>query len=220
MSAGQDLGVAWYLYPDESHNSDGKHINYLDQLQIWRDKDPRVFDQLKELVSADKRSTRHVVDSGVIDARSVAGEPLLCESPSFRHRDRWRKEWFDRTLHTLSDCSIVFIVFADPDNGFCDDSKFRYSSRKYWKRLPVVEAIKLADRRTAIFYHHNTRMRGGHDYENQFWLARLPGATFAVKVRAYSVRTFFVLNATEEHVALAQQWCNHFGEKAVFQNSN
>ena len=26
-----DLGVIWYLYPDERHNNDGRHIEYLDQ---------------------------------------------------------------------------------------------------------------------------------------------------------------------------------------------
>lgn len=26
LSLGLKLGVAWYLYPDEDHNSDGKHV--------------------------------------------------------------------------------------------------------------------------------------------------------------------------------------------------
>lgn len=29
LSPDHNLGVAWYLYPDEGHNSDGKHIDTL-----------------------------------------------------------------------------------------------------------------------------------------------------------------------------------------------
>ena len=25
------LGVAWWIYPDETHNADGQHIGYLDR---------------------------------------------------------------------------------------------------------------------------------------------------------------------------------------------
>ena len=33
LSPGRKLGMAWYRYPDESHNGDGRHITYLDQPQ-------------------------------------------------------------------------------------------------------------------------------------------------------------------------------------------
>ena len=29
LSRGYRLGIAWWLYPDESHNGDGRHIGYL-----------------------------------------------------------------------------------------------------------------------------------------------------------------------------------------------
>ena len=32
---GKGLGVAWYLYPDEGHNTDGRHIGYLQQSEKW-----------------------------------------------------------------------------------------------------------------------------------------------------------------------------------------
>ena len=31
LSKGKRLGVAWYLYPDEEDNTDGRHIDYLQQ---------------------------------------------------------------------------------------------------------------------------------------------------------------------------------------------
>ena len=31
QNAGLSIGLNWYLTPDETHNSDGRHVNYLDQ---------------------------------------------------------------------------------------------------------------------------------------------------------------------------------------------
>ena len=45
------LGVAWYLFPDENHNADGKHINYLENPCEWRDLDAGLYDNLKNLVT-------------------------------------------------------------------------------------------------------------------------------------------------------------------------
>lgn len=28
LMPGERLGVAWWLYPDEAHNADGRHIGY------------------------------------------------------------------------------------------------------------------------------------------------------------------------------------------------
>lgn len=46
LSRGRQLGVAWYLYPDEAHTADGKHIQYLDNPGKWRTLDPVLFDGL------------------------------------------------------------------------------------------------------------------------------------------------------------------------------
>jgi hypothetical protein len=40
LSPGHRLGVAWWLYPDESHNRDGRHIGYLQRSDRWRHFDP------------------------------------------------------------------------------------------------------------------------------------------------------------------------------------
>ena len=40
LSPGYHLGVAWWLFPDEAHNRDGRHIGYLDRPDSWRHFDP------------------------------------------------------------------------------------------------------------------------------------------------------------------------------------
>ena len=63
LSSGLMLGVAWYLYPDEDHKPDGKHVQYLDDPQRWRHLDPELFDALKQIVESN-RSVSAVAAAG------------------------------------------------------------------------------------------------------------------------------------------------------------
>jgi hypothetical protein len=49
------LGVAWWLYFDEDHNKDGRHIGYLRDPAQWRLFDPTLFDALSEIVTSGPR---------------------------------------------------------------------------------------------------------------------------------------------------------------------
>jgi hypothetical protein len=40
LMPGYRLGVAWWLYPDETHNKDGRHIGYLRRPDQWWHFDP------------------------------------------------------------------------------------------------------------------------------------------------------------------------------------
>ena len=55
LSPSLKLGIAWYLHPDEGHNSDGKHVQYLDYPQRWRHLDPELVDALNRLSQATDR---------------------------------------------------------------------------------------------------------------------------------------------------------------------
>ena len=213
LSVGKRLGVAWYLYPDESHNADGKHTAYLSKPAEWRNKDPLVFDGLKRLLETNNRSTDVVIANSIFKTEQVASELLNHESTSHFAREAWRKTWFKRTLDSLVSCNMVF---ADPDNGLCLDENFKTCNKKQWKRLPLSEANALSKGRTAVFYHHNSRRKGGHDKENAYWLGQLDGAKFAIKYNAFSSRTFFVVNPSEEMERNAQKWCSRFGHQARF----
>ena len=56
LSPGYRLGVAWWLFPDQDHNKDGRHIGYLDQPDRWRHFDPQLFDALGNIVSLGQRN--------------------------------------------------------------------------------------------------------------------------------------------------------------------
>lgn len=190
LGAGRRLGVAWYLYPDDG-SGDGRHTQYLKDSELWRKLNPDVFDAMQQIVSVGDRSVSAVEASGLFPDAVFAGERLDTELRGESRRE-WRDEWFSRTLKKLCDCDIVF---ADPDNGLCEDADFFNASRKEnWKRLPVCEARQLAEGRKAILYHHSTRRKGGHQKEIKYWMARIPRCRAAVYWRRWSNRTFFIVN--------------------------
>ncbi|MEI5682755.1 hypothetical protein AAAK29_31190 [Mesorhizobium sp. CCNWLW179-1] len=208
LSDGRKLGVAWYLYPDEGHNADGKHTRYLNDAARWRHLDPELFDALA-LVVANGRSVRALEKTGTINGH-FSGELLTTSSMPWHSRASLRMDWFDRVLTDLRDAEIVF---ADPDNGFVDDSPRRRGKKAFGKQIPISEAMSLADGRTAIIYHHNTRRAGGHDAEVDHWISQLGERTIALRATAYSCRTFFILNADhdlrDQAVSFCDRWANH-----------
>lgn len=212
LSAGQRLGIAWYLFPDESHNADGKHTSYLKEEDLWRHVSPSIFDTLKKIVSEDRRSIKSIEEAGIFPVSTKFASEYLAYTGKIVDRAVWRSDWFTRVEEEIEGCDIIF---ADPDNGFCEDEKFKPATKKNWKRLPLSEAKALSSGRTSIFYHHNTRRRGGHELENEYWLTQLGMNAFAVKVSAGSARTFFVVNPKESHREAAKTWIKRFGPRAT-----
>ena len=138
LAPGRRLGVSWYLHPDEGHNNDGNHIDYLRQPDHWRSLDPELFDALGHVVST-KRSIETLVQAGAVDGLNFA-EPILSASEPHDRRCRWRSDWFERARHALADADLVF---ADPDNGLVDDTPERRRDLTFAKRIPLGEALAL-----------------------------------------------------------------------------
>ena len=125
----------------------------------------------------------------------------------------WRKQWFENGLNYLQNCDLVF---ADPDNGLCDDDRYKCGQKASWKRIPLKEVSAVAKDRTAIIYHHNTRYKGGHEQEIRDWCDKLESDTIALRWRARSNRTFFIINPKSDVISSAQEFCKDWGEKAEF----
>ena len=47
LSVDRRIGIAWWRFPDETHNGDGRHVGYLSQPTLWRDRDSELFDFLQ-----------------------------------------------------------------------------------------------------------------------------------------------------------------------------
>ncbi len=76
LGEGHKLGVAWYLYPDESHNEDGKHTDYLTKPEKWRYLDPALFDELEAIVHSNRRAVLHIEKSCLLNKTHFSSTPL------------------------------------------------------------------------------------------------------------------------------------------------
>ena len=178
IGKGKRLGIAWYLRVDlELGNmGDGRHIAYLQRPDEWRHLDPDLFDTLKNLIDEKRRSVAEIAKSGILGSTDFADEPVDVTQVAVLEHESWRHAWFERVQNTLSSCDLVF---ADPDNGLYPDEKFNPARKKNAMRIPLYEALALAESRTTVIYHHNSRMRGGYNLESQNWTSRMPGCACA-----------------------------------------
>ena len=154
-----------------------------------------------------RSSIQDVAESRILGNAVFADDPLDIRGVKTGDRARWRQQWFERVRQQLSDCDMVF---ADPDNGLVSDADFKPGRKESAKRLPVHEAIRLAEQgRPVVIYHHNSRSRS-HRREIRWWMSQLPGCAYAFYWKRWSCRTFFIVNpdaATEQRLkGFAHKW--------------
>ena len=189
------LGVAWYLYPDESNN-DGRHTGYLHAPEKWESLDEELFGCLRKIVCCEqRREVAAIEESGILENAVFYNHMLVPDKASrdYAGRESFREQWFECLKKKLSECRIVF---ADPDNGLADEG-YRWGTQKHWKRMPLREAKALAQERVGVFYHHFAHKN--HDAQIEHWTEQLGGKDNVCAVRwgCVSPRAFFVVNPSE-----------------------
>ena len=203
------LGVAWYLHPNAGPAGDGRHTDYLENPYEWRHLDIELFDALRRVIGKG-RSVANIQRSGILGDAAFADRPLSVAKIKVSEREEWRRAWFELTRRQLADCDLVF---ADPDNGLVADARFRPTRRENAKRIPLAEAMALAEGRTAVIYHHNSRRPGGHVAEIQCWKDHLPPDTMAYYWRRVSNRTFFVVHPDDEVQRRLHEFVDRWGDR-------
>jgi hypothetical protein len=189
------LGVAWWLFPDEAHNDDGRHIGYLKHPERWRHFDPPVFDALADIVSLGYRNVGALEAANLLPGTVFSGEAMPVVQPIASRR----LEWFTRVQDTLGSADLVFV---DPDNGI-EPVGHKPGSAKSGKSILISELRDLAKSgRCLIVYHHHTRRKGGHHCEIEYWGKHLRAAGFvtvdALRAKPFSPRVFFLLNTPDD----------------------
>jgi hypothetical protein len=210
LSQGRKLGISWYLYPDEGHNSDGRHIGYLSDPLMWRALDTELFDSLSQVVGS-RRTVAQLEKTKAIEPNTSYHRSIVSDVQA-KDRCRARTKWFEESLEVLGDCDLVF---ADPDNGIIDDRPERRRRPIFGKQMPLSEVKAIAEGRTAVIYHHNTRFKGGHDKEVEHWFQQIGGEIIAVRANAYSCRTFFIVNPDVEIRRRAKDFCDRWANHKV-----
>jgi hypothetical protein len=210
LSPGHRLGVAWWLYPDEHHNRDGRHVGYLQRPDRWRHFDPELFDALAQIVAFNRRDVRALETTNLVPNAIFANEFIPIDRPASQ-RKQARSDWLAKVKYQLTDADIVFV---DPDNGF-EPSGFSHGSVNAGKSVMFGELLELMrPGRSLIVYHHHTRRAGGHLAEIAYWADRLCATGFttiyALRARPYSPRAYFLLNAPPDVRERAEQITAHW----------
>lgn len=223
------LGVVWYLTSDESHNSDGRHIGYLEptpkNAKAFRVCDPSLYDTLAEIVRGGARNVSAIRQRRVLPDDTVFYERLLDLSDHAVHprpasRMHARQEWVQGAVEATQSCDVVFV---DPDNGI--GTTVQASSRLGAKYVLLEELVPYLDRgQTLVIYHHLNRSAAAETQVSQR-LAELEDrltpqvGVMALRYRRGSARVFFVLSKEPQVTRLLEMrldqmsdgpWREHF----------
>ena len=222
------VGVVWYLGPDETHNSDGKYIHYLDpsahNQEHFRDCDPTLYDTLREIVRSNNRNVSSIRDRQVLPSGARFYEEVLTfnrpddQIPLTReHRVARRKAWLCGALKFTSGCDVVFV---DPDNGLeVRVSPYQKQGPKYVffdELLPYLERNQ-----SLVIYHHIGRQGSAQDQVRERLTqisSNLGREAFALLYHRGSARAFFVVPASRHRMYLISRakmlmlspWSRHF----------
>jgi hypothetical protein len=151
------LGLVWCLFPNETHNDDGRHVSYLRKPEFEALDDP-LLTALRKIVTSGNRCISAVSGGGLFPDRTVfcdaataaPAPPRLSRSNRLRHRT----EWLDRCFRITEECDLVFF---DPDNGveIASVPKHHPNAGKYiyWDELMPF----WGRRQTLLVYHHLNR---------------------------------------------------------------
>ena len=216
LSEGHRLGVAWWLFPDESHNSDGRHTAYLSDDRTWGSYDAELFIGLKGLVASGERSILALERAAHLPGATFMRERIPVDVHWTKRQAR-RREWFEEVKRVVADRDLVFL---DPDNGLEPD-KCRVTRRTAGKSVLLEELRSLRTRgRCIIVYHHQTHRKGGHIAEIAYQRDRLKNVGFnsvnVVRATPYSARAFFILDARDDVLERAADFANRWSPRVTW----
>jgi len=159
------LGIIWYLFPDESHNDDGKHVGYLKKVDpSFRDCDELLYDKLRSLLFdgdiliggnrhlGSAESSLILPEETIFYSQPLSYEPGHPASARVAARNAW--------LHgALSATESADLIFMDPDNGIECASVKRTSVKgpkyAYWSDIDAF----VSRGQSVLIYHHLNRSK-------------------------------------------------------------
>lgn len=211
LAPGRRLGVAWWFFPDENHNNDGGHREYLARPAEWRLFDPDLYDALLNINKNAERNVRLLEDTALLPNALFARDPVPCRALPFALRPLARQQWVREMKDRFKNADLIFL---DPDNGIAPPG-LRPTQRRAGKSVLVEDLEELKEKRqTMIVCHHQTRLKGGRQVELEHLAARLRQKGFnvsgALRASPWSPRFFLIINGDEElssrALSLSQTW--------------
>ena len=200
------LGVLWYRVSEKKKNNDGGIVGYLKQPdERLRRCDKALFDSLRELVLAKRRSVAEVQRRRILPLGTKFYECKVPAAPNERHT------WLEAGLHRVQGADLVF---ADPDNGLRLPHPGARGVARSPKHAYYDELRRCWERgQSLVIYQHATRHKGGF---NKLIAARrkalrehFGGATEPVVLRwrRRQARAYFIL-AAPNHTERIEARCD------------
>lgn len=141
------LAINWYrVVPLRvGKQEDGKYIHYLLQPDIYRNYDPKLFDELNRIVLKEKRRTIAGIEQSQLVYADFYSEAVSID----------RSGWHQRALNDTKSADIVFL---DPDNGL--ETYRMYQSNGAANKHVKWEELADYYRRgqSVILYQHRPQM--------------------------------------------------------------
>jgi hypothetical protein len=227
------LGVIWYLFPNESHNDDGKHVGYLKRVDAsFRNCDELLYDKLRSLLFDGLTfipGNRHL---GIAESSSILppgtmfySTPLTYERRlSVAARIALRNEWFK---NALSATAAADLIFMDPDNGIECASVRRTSAKgpkyAYWSDIDAI----VERGQSVLIYHHLNRSKPHREQITEKVASIRQRYREEIKVcvltfKRGTSRAYFLIAAGEQSDLLVQRmsgisgsdWGRHFSTQS------
>jgi hypothetical protein len=218
------LGIVWYLVPSESHNDDGKHVNYLRtsagmSTSSLRRCDPKLHDGLKRLlvndqneIMSERRLVTTVESSGLLPLDTVFYSAPLSYSREMSTSKRLeeRRSWLKGALQATVSADLVFL---DPDNGIeCKSvSRTQLKGPKYvfWDEIGAF----VNRGQSVVVYHHLNRLGSSvqqvEHLQTEFSERMPPNSTTQKIIYTRGTRRAYFVVATGQHrTGLANQLSN------------
>ena len=205
------LGVAWWLFPDEAHNRDGRHREYLERPDEWRRFDSELFDALLKINAGERPNVGSIESAGLFAKAAFASDEIPCSAKPYALRQAARLQWLANVTKQLKDCDLLFI---DPDNGIAPRG-LRKTRRKAGKSVFIDEIAALREtKRSILVYHHQSMRRGGHEKEFRHLSDLLKSSGLRVsgvlRAKPWSPRVFFLIDGEkvlcERAAQIAVKW--------------
>jgi hypothetical protein len=201
------VAIIWYLMPNETHNLDGKHTQYVYDERL-RACDPDLHDRLSTIARRGVRSISSLETSGILPVdRTIYYSETVPNGEGHRWRRLQpdaRKLWFATAMNVSESADLVFL---DPDNGLAGVS-VPYSSTRAAKYAFLEEVQKFVERRQSILIYQHHHRQTSTQAQVTLALERqrsivTPGINiFSFTFRRGSVRSFYLMSANIHNEAI------------------
>ena len=187
---GGKIGVIWYRFPDEVHNNDGRHIEYLSKPE-WINADEALVQQLGKVVSSGSRRISDLEQSQILPATTV----YFDEAVHSNGDSAWsRTSWFKNAIDAVSGSNLVVV---DPDNGIAGPNHAPNGVRG-GKHITLEEITHLGNNHSCLMIYHHFDRSASHEVQIGQQVERIQPLVpshriVAIRYSRFSPRVYFIV---------------------------